>query len=139
MSVGLINVNMNMIMKRGAMFLGALSLSAALAACGQDPGAPHEHEVINTVTLTFKPEAGGSPVVAKFNDADGDGAAAPVIDTISLAAGKYDLDVTFENTLETPNEDITLEIMDEADQHFVFLTGTAVNGPASAQPMARRP
>jgi len=128
---------MNTVLKRAAFILGTVSLSVGLAACGHDDhDHDHENEVITTVTLTFTPEAGGAPVVAKWNDADGEGGAAPTIDPITLAAGKYDLSVKFENVLEMPAEDITLEVLDEADQHFVFLTGTAVSGPASNQAIA---
>lgn len=118
----------------------SLSLSAALlsalAACG-DPGDPlNEGEVITTVTLTFTPEGGGTPVIAEFDDPDGDGGDPPVVDAIELTAGTYTLGVGFENRLEDPPEDITVEVADESDAHQIFVTGTAVDGPASDQPGA---
>jgi len=128
----------SLVMKSKGLLFGIVSFSAALAACGHDDPPPgiNENEVITAVTLIFTPEAGGAPVLAKFDDPDGDGAAAPTTDAITLAAGKYDLTMKFENFLETPTEDVTPEILDEADQHYVFLTGSAVDGPASAQPDA---
>lgn len=115
----------------------ALSLlAAATAACG-DHHDHHEQELITTVTLTFTPMGGGAAVVASFDDPDGDGGDPPVIDPIELAAGTtYALAVTFLNKLETPPEDLTAEIRDEADEHQLFFTGTAVDGPASNRPGA---
>lgn len=115
------------------LFVGSL----CLAACGGDDDdagdGGNQEEVITTVTLTFAPEGGGEDVVAVWDDPDGDGGSGPTIDPVALAAGTYDLTLTFENGLEDPPEDITVEIEDESDQHQIFLTGTAVDGPASDQ------
>jgi hypothetical protein len=110
---------------------------AAAAACG-DPGGGDDdpQEVITTVTLTFTPSA-GTPLVFEVDDPDGDGGLPPTVDPISLPdATTYTLTIAFQNRLETPPEDITQEIRDESDQHQVFLTNTAVNGPASDVPLA---
>ncbi len=117
-----------------AMTLSASALVAAGCDSHDDHG--HENEVITTVSLTFTPTAGGAAIVARFNDPDGDGGNPPVIDPINLSAGAYTLAVAFENRQETPAEDITTEIKDEADEHQVFFLGTAVNGPATNQPTA---
>ncbi|MCP4444147.1 MAG: hypothetical protein GY811_02215 [Myxococcales bacterium] len=102
------------------------------AACGHaDDGHVHdENEVITTVVLTFAPES-GTPIVATFDDPDGDGGEAPTVDDIVLSPGTYDVAVGFENRLETPPEIITDEVADEAEQHLVFFTGSAVNGPTA--------
>jgi len=114
--------------------IGAILLASA---CGEDASdAGNENEVLTTVTLTFTPTAGGAPVVALFNDADGDLGNPPVIDPVRLAPGMYNLGLKFENRLEMPAEDITLEILDEANDHQVFFTGSAVNSPASVQASA---
>jgi len=117
-------------------------------ACDEGEGHDHDHgdgeegecfdqEVFTTVVLTFTPAiAGGTPIVATWTDSDGDGGNPPMIDAITLPAGGYKMGVRFENRLEDPVEDVTVEIMDEADEHQVFFTGTAVSGPASEQPMA---
>ena len=113
-----------------------LSLST-LAACGDDGAEPDDNEVITTVALSFAPMGGGAAVTAAFDDPDGDGGAAPTIDDIALTAGTtYTLTVRFQNKLEDPPEEITDEVRDEGFQHQLFFTGTAVNGPASAQPAA---
>lgn len=111
------------------------TFALGFAACAREesPNQGNENEVITTVTLTFVPTVGGAAVVARVNDADGDGGNAPTIDPINLASGMYDLTLTLENRLETPSEDITAEVRDEAVEHQIFFTGTGVNGPASDQ------
>lgn len=110
---------------------------AAMPACSDD-GHDHgnEEEVITTVILAFTPAAGGAATAFEFDDPDGDGGNAPTIDPIALAPGSYDLAVRFENRLEDPPEDITAEVSDESDEHQVFLTGTAIDGPAANNPGA---
>lgn len=109
--------------------LALLSITS-LVACGDDPDAD-EQELITTVILSFTPSGGGTALVFEFDDPDGDGGDAPSIDPIDLPAGSYTLAIGFENRLETPAEDITAEVADEAEEHQVFLTGSAVFGPAS--------
>jgi len=113
---------------------GALT---TITACGDDGGGGEDNEVITTVTLQLVPMGGGATVTASFNDADGDGGAAPTIDPLNLiTATTYAVTVRFLNALEDPPEEITEEVRDESDEHFLFFTGTAVNGPASNQPTA---
>jgi hypothetical protein len=114
----------------------ALLLASSGCSKDKDKGGDNENEVITTVSLTFTPSGGGAAVTASVDDPDGDGGNPPTIQPITLAAGMYDLTVKFLNKQESPPEDITKEVMDESDQHFVFYTGTAVNGPASNQPAA---
>ena len=114
----------------------ALALSA-LTACSSDVekesaegGGHHHHELMTTVELVFSPQSGGDDLVFAF--ADIEGAGAPEIDTIELSVGEsYDLSVFFLNELETPTEDVTPEIADEDNEHQVFFTGSAVQGPAT--------
>ncbi len=103
-------------------------------ACGHsDEGdfQGNEGEVISRVELSFTPQAGGAAIIALFDDPDGDGGDAPTIDEIQLGPGNYSLAVRFENGLESPAEDITIEVSDESTEHQVFLTGSAVDGPAT--------
>lgn len=111
-----------------------LLLSLLLAAC-DDHGHGHEGEVITTVILEVTP-SGGAVQTFTFDDPDGDGGMPPTVDPVNLTAGMHALAIRFENRLETPAEDITTEVRDEGDQHQVFLTGTAVNGPATANASA---
>jgi hypothetical protein len=120
----------------------ALVLSFSLfAACGGDDvqsctSSNCDQEVITTVILTLTP-TGGAPIVAEVDDPDGDGGNPPTIDSIGLSAGTtYAVTVGFQNRLETPPEEITDEVHDEAVDHQIFFTGAAVNGPASDHPGA---
>lgn len=114
-----------------------LLAGALLAGCHDDHDHDNEHEVITTVTLELAPMGGGATVSASFDDPDGNGGAAPTIDPIVLAAGTtYTTTVRFLNKLEDPPEEITDEIRDEGDEHQVFFTGSAVNGPAADNPNA---
>lgn len=101
-------------------------------ACGdvESPEGEEENEVITTLVLTFTPVAGGDALEFSWADLENDGN--PVIDDIVLSdADDYDVTVGFLNELEDPAEDITLEIQNEADEHQIFFTGTAVQGPAT--------
>ena len=86
-----------------------------------------DNEVITTMILTFTP----GPIVAEFNDADGDGGMPPTIDPVNLPAGNYTLTVGFENRLVMPPEPITEEVRDENFEHLLLFTGSAVVGPAT--------
>lgn len=115
--------------------------SSLIAACGDDgsscSGSNCLEEVITTVTLTLTPSGGGAPIVAEFDDPDGDGGDPPMIDSLALVDGTtYAVTVGFQNRLETPAEEITDEVRDEAVDHQIFFTGSAVTGPASASPSA---
>ena len=116
-----------------------LFASILIMACGHgDDGntGGNEGEVITTAELTFSPTGGGAATIAVFDDPDGDGGEAPTVDEVTLQAGMYTLTVRFENRLENPAEDITVEVADESQEHQVFLTGSAVDGPASDNPGA---
>lgn len=111
----------------------ALSL---VAGCGDVGGSQNTEELITTVQLTFM-ATGGLPIVVEFDDPDGDGGEPGIADPIELANGTtYTLAVAFINRLGTIPEDITEEVRDEAAEHQVFFTGSAVDGPAAANPGA---
>ena len=118
---------------RTVLSLPVLASLLVLPACSdaEKPEETNAEEVITTVELTLTPTTGGSPFVATWDDTDGDGT--PSVDPIVLAdAGTYTLAVRFLNALEDPAEDITTEVDAESDEHQVFVTGSAVSGPASA-------
>jgi hypothetical protein len=110
-----------------------LTMTVLIAACGDPGGGEDANEFISRVVLTFTPPAGAATTF-QFDDPDGDGGAAGTSAPISLAAATYQLTVEFSNALESPPEDITLEVRDEGIEHQVFFTGTAVVGPASSTP-----
>ncbi len=104
-----------------------------LAACGgdvEDPKETNEEEVITTVILEFTPQLGGDALVFQWADPESDGS--PVVDPIALPdVGTYALSIRFLNELESPPEEITDEVAAEAEAHQVFVTGEAVEGPAT--------
>jgi hypothetical protein len=116
--------------------LGAALLLVASNCGGTDSASTNENEVFTTVTLKFTSASGAAPITVAVDDPDGDGGNSPTIQPLNLPAGMYEMSVKFENKLENPAEDITLEVLDESSDHQVFFRGTAVNGPASNQPSA---
>jgi hypothetical protein len=119
------------------LLVACASVAAAAGCLSENTAISNEAELITNVTLTFTPASGGAAVTAVANDPDGEGGGPPDVDPVRLQASEtYALTVQFRNTLEDPPEEITEEVRDEAEDHQVFFTGTAVAGPASDQPGA---
>lgn len=105
---------------------------AALSSCKKDddlvatpPPTINEGEVITTMTLTFTDNAGVQPTVtATFRDPDGDGGVGPdIFDTIRLQNNTiYNVSITLLNETETPAEDMTVEVLQEDDEHLFCFT-----------------
>jgi hypothetical protein len=97
-------------------------------ACDEDDLPPEENpeETITNITLTFTPDGGGTPVLATWVDADGEGSGNPVVSDIELAANTtYIMRIELTNALD-PNdpEDITEEVREEAEEHIFFFGWT---------------
>jgi hypothetical protein len=94
------------------------------SGCSDDDAPPVENqeEEITRVTATFLNLDDDTEVVtAVWFDQDGEGSGAPVIDDIMLKPNTpYFLTLSLENTLETPAEDITIEVEEEGDEHIFF-------------------
>ena len=89
-------------------------------SCSNDDAPVNEEEVITTITTTLV--GGGQTITLTSRDLDGDGPNAPVV-TVSgnLTAGTtYTGSTTFLNELESPAEDITVEVEEEGADHQVF-------------------
>ncbi len=115
---------------RPVPLLTALTLSVSACSDVKNPDITNEGEVITTVELTLVPSAGGDELVFTWTDPENDGE--PVIDAFTVPASTdFTASVRFLNALEDPAEDITLEVAEEADEHQVFFTGSAVAGPAT--------
>lgn len=103
-----------------------------ISSCSDDddPAPVNEDEVITTLSLTLTPEGGGSSITFISRDSDGDGPMDPIItDGFTLAAStQYTGTVTFLNELETPAENITLEVIEEDEEHQVFYSFTGTSG-----------
>ena len=100
-------------------FLATVLFTILLASCSKDnetPEAVNEEELITTLKVTLVPVSEGNTIVLTTRDLDGDGPNEPEI-TISsnLTAG-----VTYNGTIElldetnSPAEDITEEVEEEA-------------------------
>jgi hypothetical protein len=108
-------------------FLSFFILSALLLnACSDDddPDPVNEEEVITTMTITLVPQGGGATVVLQSRDLDGDGPNPPVIDVSGpfSANTTYNGSIVLLNETETPPENITIEVEEEADEHQFFYT-----------------
>ncbi|GAK93098.1 hypothetical protein JCM19298_1817 [Nonlabens ulvanivorans] len=96
-----------------------------MTSCDDDdtPQVINEEELITTVeyTLTNTVDATNT-VVYKSVDADGDGPDAPVFTVTGslLANSNYMGTIQFLNESESPSENITTEVVEEADEHEVF-------------------
>jgi hypothetical protein len=99
-----------------------------ILSCGDDddPVIENEEEVITNFTYTLTPVgASTGTVVLDFSDSDGDGAQVPTItEGATLAANTvYAGALTLSNQSVTPPDNITLEILEEDENHqFFFLT-----------------
>lgn len=111
---------------------GSLALmlsSVLLSSCKKDADPDHEEELITTMILTWTPDGAGAPVTFTFRDLDGEGGNPPFVISAPLSANtEYTLDITVLNESVSPAEDITAEILAEADEHqFFFATTPGVN------------
>jgi hypothetical protein len=103
------------------------AFSLVLFSCKKDKD-DNEQELITTVELHFT--GPGIDARFKYEDLDGPGGNAPVIDTITLPANTADLNcfIHVYDRSKNPAVDITDEILEEDKEHlFVF----GVSGPAA--------
>lgn len=115
-------------MKNLSYFALATATIFSITSCNNnDDNAPvNEEEVITTITTTLT--NGNQTIVLTSRDLDGDGPNAPVTSVSGpLSAGTiYNGTVKFENELETPVENLTLEIEEEGDEHQIFFQGGSI-------------
>ncbi len=115
------------------IFATVIFTTVLFVSCSNDeditPEPINEEEVITTLTVTLVPEGGGTAVVLSFQDLDGDGEDAPVINTGDLAAGvTYNGSIELLNETEIPAEDITEEVEEEdLDHQFFYTVGTGLD------------
>jgi hypothetical protein len=95
----------------------------------EDPALINEEELITTVRLTFAPVGGGSPVIATWQDLDGDGGNPPTVSSIALAKGRsYTLTLDLSDDSGATSENITEEIEEEAEEHQFFFRTSGLTG-----------
>ena len=107
------------------LMIGIMSLTS----CKKDKADPNEGELITTVRvkLTEKVLGGtGALTVFEFKDLDGEGGAAPSkFDEITLQKGKiYDCVLEVLNESVSPADNITAEIIKEANDHQFYFSAT---------------
>jgi hypothetical protein len=129
-------------MSRPPFFLPSVLGVGLLVACedveeaGKEPG--HSHGLVTRLGLRFIAEDTGEEVFAEWADPELDGDAR--IDDIVLhdagtaadhAPRRYRLELEAWNDLEDPAEDVGAQILDLAEEHWLFFTGGAVEGPST--------
>ncbi|GAK89418.1 hypothetical protein JCM19297_1246 [Nonlabens ulvanivorans] len=118
-------INTSTMRSNAIKVLGLLAATAVFTSCDNDDdiSAENEEEVITTVEYTLTSTTDATNVVVFTSvDADGEGPLAPV-ETVTgtlMASTVYDGSIKFLNELESPAEDITVEVAEEADEHEVF-------------------
>lgn len=111
------------------------SLIIVLSSCKKDedpvftPPPSNEHEVITSAELIFTDTENNEVYSWLYSDPDGDGGNPAVITADTLPANRsFSMTITLLNETETPAEDITPEIQDEAEDHqFFFINSNEVD------------
>lgn len=108
--------------------LTALVVLIAISSCKKDPLSPNEEELITTVVVELTDNQGVKSTFS-FKDLDGEGGNAPSqFDPIVLGLNKtYSGKVIFLNESVSPADDITAEILAEADDHQLYFTPSTSN------------
>ncbi|UOQ54438.1 hypothetical protein [Hymenobacter cellulosivorans] len=112
-------------------WLALLLVAPLLGACKKDDDDPQpddDNEQITTVRYELTPVGGGTPITVQYRDPDGDGGAAPVIGTLTLAAGTtYTGKLVLLDETKNPVVNTSDEIKEEADEHIFFFEPSGVN------------
>ncbi len=102
-----------------ALLLG-LMVSCTDDPAGNDEEGPGEEELITEISLSLEGDDGSTTAVS-WSDEDGLGGNDPEIGTLHLQAGAtYTGSIELLNTTESPAEDITAEVREEAEEHQFF-------------------
>ena len=108
--------------------LTALVVLIVLSSCKKDALPPNEEELITTVVIELTDNQGVKSTFS-FKDLDGEGGSNPSqFDTIVLGLNKaYSGKIKFLNESVSLADDITAEILAEADDHQLYYTPTTSN------------
>ncbi len=107
------------------LFLFLSCFTCLLWSCdgADDPVLENEEEVITEFVYTLTPANGGSEVRLVFSDPDGDGGQVPTI----IVSGQLQATTVYDGVIQARNlsdpanpDDITAEILEEADEHQFF-------------------
>lgn len=116
-------------------------VSAVFTACKKDDADPakpsdsNPQELITTVILTGydqnAPNNTNRQFTYKWEDIDGAGGNAPVIDSLLLDSGiTYKVNVLLLDKTKNPIDTVSLEVAKEADEHQFFYTPNSALGTA---------
>ena len=120
-----------------------LAITIFIGCDDDDPKPENPEELITTVRVTMRDAATSTNYVQEFRDLDGDGGEAPVVTTESIPMdATFLVSVEFLNEADDPAEDITEEVLEEAEEHQVFfviedlnLTNTYEDQDANGNPI----
>jgi len=111
-------------MKMKHIKLYAVVMLAGLVIAGckkKEDEEENEEELITTVKVTLSPISGGAATTYTWKDVDGAGGNAPTIDQITLAPSTaYNCTLQFLDESKNPAENITTEIVAEANDHQIY-------------------
>lgn len=113
--------------KRRVKQLSFIAFLAVIASCKKDDDQPsipqpivNEPENITSVELHFTSLDGASAFHVDWDDPDGLGGNAPVIDPIALDSGvTYNVEVSFLDRSSGTSIDLTSEIEEESAEHII--------------------
>lgn len=97
-------------------------LLLSLSSCDKDPVIENQEELITSLYVVLTPKDGPGDIVNwSFIDLDGDGGLPPVYSVQPLKPNQvYSIALRLANESESPAEDITSEILEEAEDHQFF-------------------
>ena len=107
-----------------------ISFSFLFTACKKETGVElNEEEIITDVELTFINQSTGDSLIFNYQDADGPGGLAPTQDSILLQANtSYKVALNLYNKTVNPIENISEEIIEEADAHRFYYSTSPNSG-----------
>ena len=108
------------------IFLLGLTACSDVEKDDDHHGHDHDHEAISKVILDIVSPADGSEQTINYADPQTKNGGADA-EIVLVSGTTYDLGITVLNDEENPVEDITLEIIDEMDEHQVFFTGSVID------------
>jgi len=100
----------------------AVTIITTVSCNKDDDPTGNEEELITTLRLTLRETGSATTKVFEFKDTDGPGGNPPVkFDNIVLSASKnYSCTIEVLNESVSPSEDITAEVIAEADDHQFY-------------------
>lgn len=109
------------------LFSAIFMVTITFVGCKKDPVVDlNEYELITTLRITLTEKISGAQSVFEFQDLDGEGGQAPSrFDTIVLNKGsEYACNLELLNESADPIDNITAEILEEGEDHEIFLSAT---------------